>query len=424
VGEARGQEKKRNKGRNRGEVSGYYNVNPMSNGLREETQGEKVELRRSARNKKVGAIEKLSRNKGGLERIGPGAEDTLSVDGSECSTETIIVDPRVEYVFRGGVYVVAKREEDKVIDSQGGKVMASDHDVVEGPPGSTFSVDSGRGSTLDSGMGEFMRGYFEEQRRRDERREEQMQRERAETRAREERERAEARAREDRMWAAMSRAAPTPEPEPRHKPILPLPVMKEKDEVTEFLPKFEAALSWGKVPRDQWRELLVSHIHIDLLMRVKCQLDDEASTYDDIVGALSNSSTLTFGAAAEDLCTGERGRIWEQEGRKAAAKIKGLLGQVTKEADDKREILECLTVVLLRDKLVPSLKSYVDSGRRFGEEWERVQPNQTSWFKKRTTPSVSNRTLGNSGQNMGRKPVTCYSCGKRSAGPVLLWWRQ
>jgi len=331
---------------------------------------------------------------------GESSEGNITVvENPECSnTNSEVVDRSnlIVYDRQVGRYVTRK-----ISEEISNREMFSEKELTDRPLGSTISVDSGMSSAQGGGMEMFMKSYFEAQMRRDDIREEQRQRERDETRAR-----------EDRLWSALGRATSTPEPEARSRSTIPLPTMKERDEITEFLPKFEAAVTWGRVPRAQWRELLVSHIPIDLLMRVKCQLDDETSTYDDIVGALTNSSTLTFGAAAEDLCTGERGRIWEKEGREAAAKIKALLGQVTREADDKQQILECLTVVLLRDKLVPGLKSYVDSGRRFGyeeflstcDEWERSQPTQTSWFKKRTNPNVSGRT--------------------RSAGPVLLWWRQ
>jgi len=273
------------------------------------------------------------------------------------------------------------------------------------------TTDSGLGRTPEPGMGDLLKWMADEQKK-----------SREEAERREARIREENKEREDRLWTALGRINETPEPETRARSTIPLPTMKDKDEVTEFLPKFEAALTWGKVPRAQWRELLVSHIPIDLLMRVKCQLDDETSTYDEIVGVLSNSSPLTFSAAAEDFSTGERGRVWEKDGREATMKILSLLGQITREADDKRQILESLAVVTVRDKLVPELKSYVDSSRKFGleeflgvcDEWERRQPTKTSWFKRRFSPYVSNKSMGSGGVFAGR----------RSAGPVLLWWRQ
>jgi len=171
--------------------------------------------------------------------------------------------------------------------------------------------------------------------------------------------------------------------------------MNTSEEISEVLPKFELALKLNRVSPDEWKTALVSHIPIESLMKIKSQVDDDDITYDELVSALGNSSTLTFSAAAEDQCTGERGRVWELDGRKAAARIQSLLSQVTKSADTKPDMIECLTVALVRDHLVPGLKGYVDSSRRFEleeflstcEEWERVQPSQTSWFRKIRTPA-------------------------------------
>jgi len=228
-------------------------------------------------------------------------EESESVEGSEYNLEA----------FSNTAYHNLEFEEEtrrpNRVETVKSKEVAKNMDAER----SKGSIDSGRGVTPDAGLGDFMRMYLDEQKRRDDRRDQERREERAE-----------AKEREERLWTAMSRTAATPEPETRRKPVVSLPVMKESEEISEFLDKFETALTWGKVPKEMWREMLVSHIPIELLMRAKCQLDDEDSTYEEIVGALGNSSTLTFGAAAEDLCTGERGRIWEQEGRKAAAKIK------------------------------------------------------------------------------------------------------
>jgi len=251
VGKARGTGG-RNKKENSRDVSGYSNGNLMSSGPSGEVQVEKVELRSSARNKKVVVVEDHS-NKGREPReLEPISEEVLKVERSEGGSVASSATPPVTYKFEEGVYSIVRKRRNAV-DTLGDKKMASEHDVIEGPPGSIHSHDSGHGSTREGGMGEFMREYFEEQKRRDERREKQIQQERREARAREERDRAEAKEREDRLWAAMNRVTPAPEPEPRHRPVIALPVMKDKEEVTEFLPKFEAALTWGKVPEDQWR---------------------------------------------------------------------------------------------------------------------------------------------------------------------------
>jgi len=46
------------------------------------------------------------------------------------------------------------------------------------------------------------------------------------------------------------------------------------------------------------------------------------------------------------------------------------------------------------------------------EEWEKTQPSQTPWFKRRANPCVNSRTQGSSGSSMGRRPITCFNCGK------------
>jgi len=322
----------------------------MSSGLDEKPKEEveRRQLRRSERQRKKTVVARESSSD---------TETEVETVQSEIGSEECCKVTQREYIYKEGRYKLT---------------MDNGKDQIEGPPGSTYSmgsVDSGLGRAPEAGLAEFMKLYISEQLKRDdrherERREEAIRREeeRREAREREDRERAEARDREERMWRAMNRAATTPEPEPRVKPMISLPFMKEGGEITEFLPQFEAALEWGKVPQDQKRELLVSHLPISLLMRVKSQVDEDGS-YEELVGALNSSSTLTFSAAAEDLCPGERGRIWEMTGSKAIARVKGLISQVTKDADTKPEMIECMTVALVRDKLVLSLKSYVDSAR-------------------------------------------------------------
>jgi len=320
----------------------------MSKGLTEGQEEERVALRRSKRTRKTVIPFK------GVSEEESGESETETVVGWNIDEITVCEKSVVEGESEqeGSVYSFGTFSEtafknygfedervEKVDKEQRPKVV---RDRIETEPrkevkeDSKMSTDSGRGATPEAGLGDFMRMYIDEQRRRDDRREE----ERREEREQRERERSEAREREERMWQSMNRVAATPEPEQRTKPLLSLPTMKDAEEITEFLPKFEAALQWRKVPRDQWRELLVSHMPIDLLMKIRSQVDDEDSSYEDLVGALSNSSTLTFSAATEDLCTSERGRVWELDGRKAAAKIKSLLGQVTRYADTKPDLIE------------------------------------------------------------------------------------
>jgi len=95
--------------------------------------------------------------------------------------------------------------------------------------------------------------------------------------------------------------------------------------------------------------------------------------------------------------------------------------RVTSDADTKEETIECVAVALMRDRLVPSLKSYVDITRRYKlgefvstcEEWERSQPRGTPCFRKsRSSVTVQGRAQGNSQPYPLKKPLTCFTCGK------------
>jgi len=331
--------------------------------MNKEAKGQEIQLRRSTRNRK-GAVSKTVDGSGSSTE---GESETETVVGWKIGSE-IVEDEKVsrqgesnqggsEYsfgTFSETAYENYGFEDEKERVERRPRVVREQTTILEDVRGermmSKDSTDSGKGRTPEPGLGDFMRMYIDDQRaERDERR----------------REREDNRAREERLYRSLAETRTTPDPEQTPKPILSLPVIRDSEEITEFLPKFEAALQWRKVPRDQWRDLLVSHMPIDLLMKIRSQVDDEDGSYEDLVGALSNSSTLTFCAAAEDLCTGERGRVWEMEGRKAAARVKSLLGQVTRYADTKPDLIDCITGALVRDRLVPSLKGYVDSARRF-----------------------------------------------------------
>jgi len=85
-----------------------------------------------------------------------------------------------------------------------------------------------------------------------------------------------------------------------------------------------------------------------------------------------------------------------------------------------REMAQKITVARLRDHLVPSLKTYIDTGKRFEyedfvrgcEEWVRSQPGDASCFRKTRSSVVAPARSMNSGQPQGRPRPTCFNCGK------------
>jgi len=210
--------------------------------------------------------------------------------------------------------------------------------------------------------------------------------------------------------------------EPAVSATVELPRMREQDNVEQFLPLFEMALRVNKVPKRLWKAKLISHIPLELLVKVQAVMEDECGSYDNVVEALMGTSNLTYCAAAEDLMTGERGKLWEMEGRQAMARLRVLLGYITRDADTKPQLLDCIGVAMARDRLVPALKSYVDTSRRFQyeefmgvcEEWERTQPIKTSWFKKNKPYQVPmGRTLGGGSPSVNKKTMSCFTCGKQ-----------
>jgi len=227
------------------------------------------------------------------------------------------------------------------------------------------------------------------------------------------------RAREDRMFEALREGRP-PVPIQAHNTHVELPKMKETDELEEFIPIFETALRVNNVPPPLWKQKLITHLPLQTLAKVDATLQEEGASYADTVGALRGSTALSFCSAAEDLCTGERGRLWELGIGPCMTKIKHLLKTLSQEADTRDEVCECITVALTRDRLAPSLKQYVDTSRRFGyreyretcEEWERNQPRGTSCFRKGRVGSTFISGRGQTSPYPQKPMIKCFTCGK------------
>jgi len=169
----------------------------------------------------------------------------------------------------------------------------------------------------------------------------------------------------------------------------------------------------------------VSNLPVTTLVRVDSTLTIEGASYEEVVEALRGGSAITFCSAAEDLSSGEKGKAFETDIRSAASRLIHLHMKVAKEADTMREMAQILTVVRLRDNLVPALKTYIDTGKRFEfndfvaacEEWVRSQPGEVSCFKKpRPSFNTSVRSFGGSqpqnNQTLNKPKPTCFSCGK------------
>ena len=201
-----------------------------------------------------------------------------------------------------------------------------------------------------------------------------------------------------------------------------LPHMKEREDAELFVAMFEAALRSNNVPQGQWKNNVHANLSLKSKARIQSAIQDNDSTYDEVKEALLGCAAMTFSSAAEDLCTGERGRLFNLDPRQVIDKVIRLVGKLTKDAETKPEILNCIGVALTRNWLDPSLKSYVDRTRKFElneyvktiEEWEHTQPMGTSCFKKTLTgfqqPTLTRQS---NNQYQAKNPVTCFYCGKQ-----------
>jgi len=277
---------------------------------------------------------------------------------------------------------------------------------------STVSIDSGRGTTPEPGMGDFLRVYVEDQRR-----------QREETARRDEESRRVIDAQQRLLEAMMTRTEVRDAPRPT--PSVVLPRLKEGGDVEAFMTALETSLTVAEVPRDEWKTRLISSLPVETIVRINSTLTVEGAGYDEIAEALRGSSAITFCSAAEDLSSGEKGKAFDKDIRSAASRFLHLHMTVAKEACSMREMAQILTVVRLRDNLVPELKTYIDTGKRFlyndfvaaCEEWVRSQPGDVSCFKKQRPHNHTHvRGLGNglvqNSQPQTRQKPTCFSCGK------------
>jgi len=109
------------------------------------------------------------------------------------------------------------------------------------------------------------------------------------------------------MQSLMERQA-IPDPTPV-RPSYDLPRMKVEEEMEKFIPIFETSLRMNHVPQELWKQKLLTHLPLDALVKIEEVLQEDGSTYEEAVGALRGTTALSFCSAAEDMCSGDRGRI-------------------------------------------------------------------------------------------------------------------
>ena len=97
--------------------------------------------------------------------------------------------------------------------------------------------------------------------------------------------------------------------------------MKEGEDAELFLAMFEAALRSYNVPQGQWKNKLHAHLSLKSKTCIQTVIKGDDSTYDEVKEALLGYAAMTFSSAAEDMSTGETGRLFSLEPRQAQDKV-------------------------------------------------------------------------------------------------------
>jgi len=324
--------------------------------------------------------------------------ETESVGQSELDSEASYKGPRVEYLYTEGRYVVQKKkdmdgekEQDRISVRVGG-------DVRSGAIG---------GALPEPTMSDFLKFYVEDQQKR-------LEADRAERRYEAERQIVN----QQKVLEAMLARTETVDTSPP-VPTVRLPTLQEGGDVESFVRTFETVLKVSEIPERLWKRELVSHIPIGAISKMGEIASDRDSTYEDLVCALRGSVALSFGSAAEDFFSGEKGSVWELEVRSSLSRLKYLVKAIAGDADSIDDVAERMAVAAARDHLNPSLRTIIDTGMHFThkafveacEQWAKAQPRGTACFRR---PRSSNPMGGKPGSTFpqGRKPVNCFNCGK------------
>jgi len=252
------------------------------------------------------------------------------------------------------------------------------------------TTDSGLGRTPEPGMGDLLKFMAEEQRKNREEARHQMEMQRV------------------MMERLMAKPVEVDTPPPM--PTVRLPTLQEGGDVEAFISNFETMLKVAEVPQRLWKRELITHVPMEAVTQVGEIAGETDSTYDDVLCALRGSVALSFGSAAEDFFSGEKGAVWELGIRSNVSRLKYLVKAIAGDADSIDDVAERIAIAASRDHLTPALRVIIDTGMHFThkayidacEQWGKAQPKGTSYFKR---PKVNSNMFGkpNGSVPFGRK---------------------
>ena len=251
---------------------------------------------------------------------------------------------------------------------------------------------------------------------------------RKERREKEDREREERREQRQMQLLTQLKEAQTAVPQQvtinQHK----LHLMTKDDDIDIFVRQLEVALSTATVPQEKWKQSLLSQLTLDVNEKVIHLLEDEDSQYDEIKTALLGSANMTFAAAAECVFTADMGALTHMPIRQAGNKLTRWVHKMTEGTETRREVIDRMVVGFLRSMMVTDLKTYIDLTNKtdkqeyimLAEQWEKSQSYKRNMFKSvgsyrprfQQGDSSKQGHHQNSYTTTGKKPITCFNCGK------------
>ena len=197
-----------------------------------------------------------------------------------------------------------------------------------------------------------------------------------------------------------------------------IPDMKDGEDIETYVAMFEAALTANGIEEDHWLAHLHAHLNTKTKIRIQASIQNPDATYNDIKDALLGCGAMNFCTAAETLLTGDRGKVFTLDHRQCKEKLRRIAERVMTGAKTIREAAQMVAAAIVRQNLVPDLKTYVDLKGEFESEpfsrtldqWEATQPVGTTCFKKTHAPTVAHTNQGKT--QFGKKPISCFYCGK------------
>ena len=198
---------------------------------------------------------------------------------------------------------------------------------------------------------------------------------------------------------------------------LELPKMRDTDDPETFIKYLEVALTRFKIPRHEWKDYVQPQLTLEAGEKILDVLQDETSTFDDIVAAMTGCTAMTFASTAEAMF------VPVEEADKStptavADKLKRWTKKLVQEAETEEEVIDKFIVALLRSKLNQDLKNYLDltettTTARYImkiEEWAKCRGDNKPLFKQ---DNLLKAGYKNSQLSTGFiKQVTCFHCGK------------